>query len=364
MKIVICWTDFSGYVAACWRELAAQPGIDLEVVCYEPRGAAGQTMFDAQLLAGIPHTLLSVADRQDSGAIAEAVTRANPDIVVVPGWTNPAYSQLASDTRLASARFVMAMDTPYRGDFRQRVSRLVLSGFLRRIDRVVVSGERSFVYAKQLGFTERQIMKGVYAYDQRLFNASAIDRRLARPDGWPRRFLFMGRYVPVKALDVLVSAYRVYRDAAAHPWPLDCHGMGELAPLLANQPGVTDKGFVQPSDQPAVFEDHGAFILPSRYEPWGVVIAEAMATGLPAVCSSACGAAGTLVLSYYNGLEVPSDDVGALARAMHWIDDHYAELPTLGRRAAAVAEGCSAELWATRWRHLCEELLQDRGGRA
>jgi glycosyltransferase involved in cell wall biosynthesis len=363
VKIVICWTDFSGYVAACWRELAAQPDIDLNVVCFEPGGAAARTGFNEKLLDGIPHRQLSATERQDSKTIAEIVAAANPDIVVVPGWTNAAYSQLTAEPRLESARFVMAMDTPYRGDFRQRVSRLVLSGFLRRIDRVVVSGERSFVYAKQLGFTERQIMKGVYAFDQQLFNAAAIDRRLARPDGWPRRFLFMGRYVPVKALDVLVSAYRVYRDAAAQPWPLDCYGMGELAPLLANQLGVTDKGFVQPADQPAVFEDHGAFILPSRYEPWGVVIAEAMATGLPAVCSTACGAAGTLVLSYYNGLEVPPDDVAALAQAMHWIDDHYVELPMLGRRAAVVAEGCSARLWATRWRHLFEDLLRERGGR-
>jgi len=359
MKIVICWTNFSGYIAACWRELAAEPGVDLSVVCYEPKTARAQTAFDLRLLDSIPHTLVSEATRETPTAVADIVAAHRPDIVVVPGWADPAYRRLVADPRLAAARFIMAMDTPYRGDLRQWASRFLLRTFLRRLSRVVVSGERSFVYATQLGFCDQHIMKGTYAYDQQLFNAAAIDRRLQCPGGWPRRFLYMGRYAREKAIDVLVAAYRTYRSAAVSPWRLDCYGMGDMVGLLADEPGIVDHGFVQPADQPSVLAEHGCLVLPSRYEPWGVVIAEAMATGMPAICSSACGAAGSLLSSYYNGLEIPPDDAPALARAMHWIDDHHAHLPEFGRRAAVVAAGYSASVWATRWRSLCDNVLQN-----
>jgi glycosyltransferase involved in cell wall biosynthesis len=363
MKIVLCWTNFSGYVAACWRELAAQSGLELAVICYQPE-TTGQTAFDNRLLASIPHTLVSKNTRNRSAAIADLVAAEHPDIVVIPGWADPAYCRLVTERRLASAQFIMAMDTPYRGDPRQWASRLLLRRFLRRLSRVVVSGERSFVYARRLGFSDREIMQGTYAYDQQLFDAAAIDRRLALANGWPRRFLYMGRYAREKAIDVLVQAYRLYRRATPSPWRLDCYGMGDLSRLLREEPGVTDHGFVQPTDQPKVLDEHGCLILPSRYEPWGVVVAEAMATGMPAICSTACGASSTLVMSYYNGLLVPPDDAPSLARAMHWIDEHRAELPEFGRRAAVMAAGCAASVWAIRWRHLFEDVIRDRDGRA
>jgi len=56
---------------------------------------------------------------------------------------------------------------------------------------------------------------------------------------------------------------------------------GAERPLAGEQTDVHDKGFVQPSDLPNIFAQAGVFILPSRYEPWGVVIGEALASGLP-----------------------------------------------------------------------------------
>ena len=65
--------------------------------------------------------------------------------------------------------------------------------------------------------------------------------------------------------------------------------------------GVEMLGFVQPDDLPAVLERAGCLVLPSRFEPWGVVVHEAAAAGLPIVCTPVCGAATRLVLDGYNG---------------------------------------------------------------
>ena len=131
----------------------------------------------------------------------------------------------------------------------------------------------------------------------------------------------VGRYVPQKDLHTLVKAYSLYRATVRHPWGLTCCGTGPDAALLEGVPGVEDIGFAQPQDLPAILERHGAFVLASQYEPWGVVIAETAASGLPIICTTACGASIDLVRPYYNGLLVTPGDAAALSRALRWMHD-------------------------------------------
>jgi glycosyltransferase involved in cell wall biosynthesis len=126
---------------------------------------------------------------------------------------------------------------------------------------------------------------------------------------------------------------------------------------LRDQPGVTDRGFTQPSEQAKIFAEHGAFVLPSKFEPWGVVIAEAAASGLPLICTTACGAALDLVRPGVNGLLTEPGDVDGLARAMRWMHDHESELAAMGRRGQALARNFSAEAWAERWHNYVIDLV-------
>lgn len=353
MKIVICWTQFSGYMAACWRELSSVSGIDLHVFCFRDTAPSRFTSFDSNLLQGIDHTFLNEEERRNPAIVRQLVVDQRPDAVVLAGWSNAAYRRLAFSTELTKARFILAMDTPYRGDVRQRLARWSLNRFLSRMDWVFVAGEQTRTYARHLGVTESRIQKGVYAYDQTLFNEAVLGAREQSPDGWPRRFVYVGRYVAEKAVDVLIDAYKLYRERSNRPWSLDCFGMGPFDRFLKDAPGVVDHGFVQPAKQPEMFLRGGALVLPSRYEPWGVVIAEAMATGLPVVCTTTCGAATSLLHNYFNGIEVAPGDAESLARALYWIEQHHDELPSMGRRAAAVAQAYSSEAWARRMYSMC-----------
>ncbi|HSI61477.1 MAG TPA: glycosyltransferase, partial [Candidatus Saccharimonadia bacterium] len=106
-----------------------------------------------------------------------------------------------------------------------------------------------------------------------------------------------------------------------------------------------------------VLLQHGALVHVSKFEPWGVVIAEAASSGLPVVCSTACGAGIDVVRPYFNGLHVSAGDVHGAARAMKWIDEHEKELPVMGQRGRALAEAFSAQAWAVRWRNYFLEVL-------
>ena len=213
------------------------------------------------------------------------------------------------------------------------------------MDFLFVPGERGWQLTRYWRVPEHKVRRGCLAADVAKFNG-AMTIRDASPGGWPRSFVFVGRYEQEKGLLDLVEAYQRYRDAVTDPWSLRCCGVGSLKIELANRPGVEDLGFIQPANLPAVLAQQGVFILPSHWEPWGLAILEACASGLPVVCTEACGSSVELVRSLHNGLTCPAEDVDALVRAMRWCHAHHAQLSEMGRRSQELARPYSAQMWA------------------
>jgi glycosyltransferase involved in cell wall biosynthesis len=343
MRVVICWPGISGYLAACWRALAALQDVELFVLI-----APAFEQYNLELLKGLDYRLLTKEENTDPLKVISLVAQHNPHAVVVGGWTQPAYPRMPFAPQLASTPFIMAIDTPLKLTIRQRLARLKIGRFLDRMSVVMVAGERTWQYARFLRVPESKIHRGTYGFD--FASVAHLYAQRLRQGPWPRKFLFVGRYAPEKGLDLLIRAYSQYRESVPQPWPLDCCGFGPLEPILSGAQGVNNLGFVQPGDQPRVWLEHGALVLPSRYEPWGVVIAEAAGAGLPVLCSEACGAGLDLVRSCYNGLTFPTSDVSRLAEALKWLDEHYDQAPEMGRRSRELAAAFAADIWALRWR--------------
>jgi len=356
LRIFIGWRIISGYMAACWRALDAREDVEVFVVCR--RGAN----FDPAIVEGLEAKLLDEDEPLDERWMRSEIGRRRPDALLISGWSDPAYRGLATSGEASGAIVVMGMDTPWTGSLRQRLGRFRHPKFFRRVDRAWVAGERAWQLARTLGFEERRIFRGVYAADVDAF-AAAHQRRRER-GGWPRRFLFVARYVAPKAIDVLCDGYARYRRSVADPWPLTACGAGPLADLIARTEGVEDRGFVQPADLPEVFAEHGVFVLASRYEPWGVVVAEAAASGLPVVCTESVCSSLDLVRSRYNGVTVPTDDAASLARAFRWMHEHESLLPEMGDRARAFAAAYSPEMWAERLIAAVRSAMEDRSAAA
>lgn len=349
MNVVICWSHLSGYMAACWRALSKCDDVKLTVFAWESEAGETHQRFSSDLASGFDCRLLDAHRRNDVESLAGDIAALKPDVIVLAGWSHGPYRKLTSHPKLAGVRFAMAMDTSAKPWFRRTIVRAYLRPYLDRISTVIVSGERSWQYARALGVSESRIRRGMYGFDADLF-ASIFQAREAATD-WPRRFLFVGRYVPDKAVDVLVDAYKQYRAQSRDPWPLTCCGIGPMKSLLAGVAGIDDRGFVPPDQQRELYRSAGCALMPSRYEPWGVAIAEAAASGLPVICTAACGASVELVRSQYTGVIVPSDDAPALARAMLSIERmSTSELRELGRHGAQLAAAFGAQPWATRWR--------------
>jgi glycosyltransferase involved in cell wall biosynthesis len=141
-----------------------------------------------------------------------------------------------------------------------------------------------------------------------------------RPPRSPLRFLFIGFLLKNKAVDVLISALSIL-VCEGHDVYLDVGGDGpERIRLekLAEMNGVRNKvrflGSLSRKDvRKAMWQTH-VFVLPSYVETFGVVLIEAMATGLP-VIATRCGGPEEIV-DKQSGILVMPGDVAELVNAM------------------------------------------------
>jgi|688.fasta_scaffold01052_31 glycosyltransferase involved in cell wall biosynthesis len=357
MNIAFLWTGVTGPMVSCWKALAAQPGVRVKVFVELAR--RDDSAFDhVEMLDGLDSAVLFAVDYLDQDSLRLAVRSFEPDVIIAIGWRSQMVRSIVESAEFARVAKIFAFDMPFAWSLRKLVAPIILRRYLRRFVAALVPGERSARYARHLGFRPDQIETGLISLDTGPFLA-ADQKRRSKP-AYPRSFLYVGRYAPEKRIDVLVEAYRQYRKQARIPWDLACCGMGPLARLLAGQEGVTDLGFVQPGDLPAVYAAHGAFVITSDYEPWGMVIAEAAAAGLPIICTDACGARLEVVRPGENGIVCANGDTAAISSAMKWIDDHEQRLPVMGSRSLELVTPFNSQEWVQRVLRRCRQAIQIR----
>jgi glycosyltransferase involved in cell wall biosynthesis len=169
--------------------------------------------------------------------------------------------------------------------------------------------------------------------------------------------LAVGAVVPRKGYDVLVAALAQLLDL---PWRLtiagDCGRDGETAAKLRAdivrhrlEPRVTIEDAVKVERLSELYAGFDLFVLPSRYEGFGMAYAEAIAHGLPVIGTTAGAIPETVPASA--GVLIPPDDVSALAAALRRLIEDGDERARLAAGARAAAEKlptwrASAELFS------------------
>lgn len=344
--LLFCWSDISGYMVSCWKALSENESIKVKIIAF---GSSNETSFNKNIADGLD---ISFVSRNPSKKdVRSIVNHANPDFIFLPGWFVPAYRGLPEDKALRQKSiFIMTMDTPWLATWRQRVALLMLRRYVRKMNVVLSSGERSYQYAKRLGAAK--IYKFQYGVDYASLS-EAYPRRMAGE--WPKRFLFVGRYVEEKGVNDLLIAYAQYRKQVSDPWELHFCGQGPLKGSLIGD-GVRDHGFVQPNELMKMWSETGCLVLPSHYDPWPLIIVEACASGLPVIVTHACGSHVEVVKNYYNGIVISESNIDELVRALQWIHHRKDSLPKMGRASQAQAQPYSAEEWAIKVVELINDL--------
>lgn len=204
-------------------------------------------------------------------------------------------------------------DAAWRGSLKRLdYARLVRRG-QSRIEGLLAIGDATPSWLIARGMPAEKVFPFAYF----LPDATPVGGRDFDEDA-PFRFLFVGRLVELKQVDLLLDALR---QMAATPFEVSVVGTGPEENRLRSKAAETLPGKVHWFGQkpigevPASMAEADCLVLPSRYDGWGAVVSEALMAGTPAICSDRCGVAGVVRASGRGGV-FPAGDVHALAERL------------------------------------------------
>jgi glycosyltransferase involved in cell wall biosynthesis len=271
--------------------------------------------------------------------VGRTLRRFRPDVVGVGGWNQPAFWRALAYTRAHRIPLVVWVESTER-DARSEAKPLAAArrAMVRSAAGFFVPGEASRAYVCTLGVDDARVVIAPNAVDAAAYGAAAVDR-----SGRERAtFVYIGRLDPEKGLDVLLDAW----DGVRGELVIAGAGSDEQR-LRARSPAhVRFVGAVTQEETVALYRDADVFVLPSRSEPWGMVLNEAAAAGLPLVATDGVGAAYDLLRDGENGFRVPVGDVDALREALRTLAGDADLRRRQGERSRELAARFTPEAWA------------------
>lgn len=306
-NILYLWSEVTGYVHGVLRALSQQVR-SIDVVYWDNRGV-NSTRYETTDDGGIKYHRRS---EMTVDQIFELLEKKRPSIVVVSGWMDKGYLKACRihKKRHPSVRIVAGIDDQWMGTPRQQVGRLYYAMFYRSLfDHLWVSGSPQFSYAQRFGYNIGSIIHNLYSADTDTFDKVAVSAK---------RFLYVGRFVKIKAPDILLEAYGLLPEEKQRGWPLVLIGDGEMRETLSasGNPNVTILPFMQPKDLRNELLKGGVACLTSHKDQWGVVVHEYALLGLPLLLSSGVGASTQFLIPGYNGYMFDKGNIDSLYRMM------------------------------------------------
>jgi glycosyltransferase involved in cell wall biosynthesis len=341
-RVLFLYSELAGYFLSAARTLAETYDVEVVIVRWPVHPAAPFQTNSA--------SWATIYDRAqfDDDALVRLCTDVQPDMLYTSGWMDTGYRRAAALFRRKGIPVVCGVDSQWTGALRQRLLALTGRSLLHRCySHVWVAGIYQYEFARRLGFAREQILMGVYTADVPSFARAYESSRPRKASRYPQTLLYVGRLVPEKGVDLLCSVFASLRAQARNGWGLKIVGSGSLSHSLTSYPDVEIASFVQPQVLPALAESAGAFALPSVIEPWGVVLHEFAAAGLPLIASTSCGAASAFLHDRYNGFSFAARDARGLEKAMCALFAQPLEsLLRMGDRSHELALQLTPDLWA------------------
>jgi glycosyltransferase involved in cell wall biosynthesis len=354
----VLYTELAPYVLACLNALVEQASADIHLVRWPVNKEAPFTLaFHPRIIV---HERASLTD----AALVDLVARLRPALTITSGWVDKGYLCAAAEAKRLGGVSIIALDTAWRGHWKQWANVLAARWRIRSsFTHAWVTGQSQAEYARRLGFETDRIRTGFYSADTALFLPLGERIMAMRNEQWPHRLLCVARYIPTKGHQLLCDAFAELCDGGdAGDWELWIAGTGELHEQVKSSPSgrhprITHLGFKQPEEMRAIVEQAGAFVLPSTYEPWGVVVHEHACAALPLVLSSAVGASERFLKEGGNGFRFIAGDKSSLKTALRMLMlSTDAELRAMGQRSLELGRAWSPVEWASTAMGMLAEL--------
>jgi glycosyltransferase involved in cell wall biosynthesis len=365
-RVAILTEIISPYRIPVFNALAAMSDIDLHVIFLAETDTTmrqwkiykDEIRFSYQTL---PHWRRRVRGYNvllNRGMIA-ALEKAKPEVVVLGGYSYVAMWQALRWARKQGIPVFLWSESNAQ-DRRRSTSPVeyLKKTFLRGCSGFIVPGKSPGEYLKTFGVPERVIFTAPNAVDNDFFAGAAAaarskDAALRAKLGLPGRYyLFVGRMIREKGIFELLRAYCRLEPDLRERVGLMYVGDGASRDACEKQtasihPGqVAFSGFVHREELAVYYALAECLVFPTFSDPWGLVVNEAMACGLPVIATSVAGCVADLVEDGRNGRVIAAGAVDALSAAMRQVVDNDGLRVSMGKRSAELIANSTAQTWA------------------
>jgi 1,2-diacylglycerol 3-alpha-glucosyltransferase len=374
----VIWIDWYSYHVSRFRALFEHQSFKQLVTGIELVGGCGVhhgLQFRDTERGSLPITsLFPKADWDQAGQMTLALgvwrklNQLQPSSVLVPGWyTLPALAA-ALWARLHASRSILMSETTEEDYPRAWWKESAKRALVRLLfDYGIAGGKPHIRYLARLGLPRNRIGCCYDVVDNRFYQLETDRMRQAptlrqKAGLLQHYFLYVGRLSREKNVSTCVRAFARYRQLGGS-WALVLVGDGTEREALEQQGrnlGIAEHVMfagLQTTQQTAFYYAFaGCLVLPSTREPWGLVVNEAMASGLPVLVSKHCGCAEDLVESGGNGYQFDPLDCDELTDLMLTVStSRQAVLEAMGKRSRDIIADYSPDRWAAEVARIVQE---------
>jgi glycosyltransferase involved in cell wall biosynthesis len=336
IRLALLTEIISPYRIPVFNALARREGIDLHVIFLAETDATQRQWLVYKDEIQFPYEVLPAWRWRWRGwhillnrGMWRALTRFRPNSILCGGYNHPAFWEALAWSKFHSAHFAAWIESTSQDQRNSRaLAHLVKRFFVRKCSAFAVPGKSASEYVRSMGIPAERIHTAPNAVDNHRFAALANSVRERDPQcraelGLPQRyFLYAGRIVQEKGVFQSLESYARLAPALRSQIGLVFVGDGSAKRELmertaeAQLGNVIFPGFAQRDQLAAFYALAEVLVFPTLSDPWGLVVNEAMACGLPIIATDVAGCTADLVQDGQNGYVIPAGNVGRLAEAM------------------------------------------------
>jgi glycosyltransferase involved in cell wall biosynthesis len=195
------------------------------------------------------------------------------------------------------------------------IKKHIKKAIINRMSVVLPSGVSNKQLFDRLGYYGQITMTGGVG----IFNKNIPERNMSYEIPQSFKYLYVGRLIDIKNIEMLIDVFNQNGKL------LTIVGNGDMEVFLKSKAksNISFLGFVENENIYSVYQDHNIFILPSKIEPWGLVVEEAIYNGLPVIVSNKVGCNIDMVQVPKTGLIFQYDDICSLQSAIEELEINY-----------------------------------------
>jgi glycosyltransferase involved in cell wall biosynthesis len=341
--LIILSTHPIQYQVPLWQALARDGRVPFEVWYLCDHGTrvshdqefGTQFAWDLDMLAGYPHQFLKTPPDVTPASfwkcrlkesLRERLRSSGARVLWIQGWQVAGYWQAVHEARCAGVKVWLRGESndlaPAPAAWKQLLKRLLLGWFFVRVDKFLCIGKANRRLYESYGIKADRLLSAPYCVDNERFGRQKAEMEKQKAEIRKRWgiaedafcVLFCGKFIPKKRpLDLVKAAALLIENKRLPNLHLLFTGSGELGPELraachvvfdaeqqnselltpnSELPPASFAGFLNQTQISEAYVAADCLVLPSDYgETWGLVVNEAMASGLPCVISDHCGSA-------------------------------------------------------------------------